>query len=128
MALYDSQWITLLKPFAKPGRAQDTGQYQIKIKLTFTRALAIAFMGAASGASIAAAVGGVVANPGVAAGKHFHPKGKLPSKFTIELRKCVSATLPLEDKRDFDEAKKGFIATVLQANHGRRRSRRLGHG
>ena len=42
--------------------------------------------------------------------KHFDPKGKLPSKFTIELRKGVSATLPFEDKRDFDEAKKGFIA------------------
>ena len=51
-----------------------------------------------------------MANPGTAAGKHFHPKGKLPSKYTIELRKGVSATLPFEDKRDFDEAKKGFIA------------------
>ncbi len=30
--------------------------------------------------------------------------------YTIELRKGVSATLPFEDKRDFDEAKKGFIA------------------
>jgi alkyl sulfatase BDS1-like metallo-beta-lactamase superfamily hydrolase len=52
----------------------------------------------------------VVANPGAMEGKHFHPKGKLPSKYTIELRKGVSATLPFEDKRDFDEAKKGFIA------------------
>ena len=42
--------------------------------------------------------------------KHFDPKGTLPSKYTIELRKGVSATLPFEDKRDFDEAKKGFIA------------------
>ena len=42
--------------------------------------------------------------------KHFDPKGNLPSMYTIELRKGVSATLPFEDKRDFDEAKKGFIA------------------
>ena len=42
--------------------------------------------------------------------KHFDPKGSLPSKYTIELRKGIAATLPFEDKRDFDEAKKGFIA------------------
>ena len=82
----------------------------MRIKKTFTLALAIALIGAVSGASVAAAGGGVVANPGAMEGKHFHPKGKLPSKYTIELRKGVSATLPFEDKRDFDEAKKGFIA------------------
>jgi alkyl sulfatase BDS1-like metallo-beta-lactamase superfamily hydrolase len=42
--------------------------------------------------------------------KHFDSKGNLPSQFTIELRKGLTATLPFEDKRDFDEAKKGFIA------------------
>jgi len=42
--------------------------------------------------------------------KHFDPKGNLPSTFTLELRKGVTATLPFDDKRDFDEAKKGFIA------------------
>ena len=41
---------------------------------------------------------------------HFDPNGTMPSKYTIELRKGISATLPFEDKRDFDEAKKGFIA------------------
>ena len=41
---------------------------------------------------------------------HFDPKGALPSTFTMELRKGVLATLPMDDKRDFDEAKKGFIA------------------
>ena len=43
-------------------------------------------------------------------GKHFHPKGKMPSKFTIELQNGLRKTLPFEDKRDFEEAKKGFIA------------------
>ncbi len=41
---------------------------------------------------------------------HFHPLGKPASKFTIELRKGIKATLPFEDQRDFEEAKKGFIA------------------
>ena len=42
--------------------------------------------------------------------KHFDPKGNPPSTFTLELRKGVTAMLPFDDKRDFDEAKKGFIA------------------
>ena len=42
--------------------------------------------------------------------KHFDAKGKQPSMYTIELRKGVSATLPFEDQRDFEEAKRGFIA------------------
>jgi len=42
--------------------------------------------------------------------KHFDPKGKMPSKYTIELQKGLRATLPFDDKRDFEEAKKGFIA------------------
>ncbi len=41
---------------------------------------------------------------------HFDPLGKTPSKFTIELRQGLKATLPFEDQRDFDEAKRGFIA------------------
>ena len=73
--------------------------------------MAIAFSGGAMSAAHAAGGGGaIVTNPGAAQGKHFDPKGTLPSKFTIELRKDISATLPFEDKRDFDEARKGFIA------------------
>jgi len=45
-----------------------------------------------------------------AAGAHFDPKGKLPSKYTIELREHELATLPFADKRDFAEAQRGFIA------------------
>jgi len=41
---------------------------------------------------------------------HFHPQGKQPSTFTLELRNGLKAELPFGDKRDFDEAKKGFIA------------------
>ena len=43
--------------------------------------------------------GGVVtADPA----KHFDPKGKMPSRFTIELRNGLSKSLPFEDKRDFE--------------------------
>ena len=42
--------------------------------------------------------------------KHFDPKGKMPSEYTIELQKELRATLPFADKRDLEEAKKGFIA------------------
>lgn len=42
--------------------------------------------------------------------KHFDVKGKMPSEFTIELQNGLRKSLPFEDKRDFDEAKKGFIA------------------
>ena len=73
-------------------------------------AMSIAIAGGALTTAHAAAGGEVVTNPGAASGKHFDPKGTLPSKFTIELRRGVSASLPFEDKRDFDEAKKGFIA------------------
>jgi alkyl sulfatase BDS1-like metallo-beta-lactamase superfamily hydrolase len=43
-------------------------------------------------------------------GGHFHPKGKAPSQYTIELRNGLRATLPFEDRRDFEEARRGFIA------------------
>jgi len=62
---------------------------------------------AASGVASAAGGGGVVAaDPS----KHFDPKGKPPSQFTIELQNGQRATLPFEDQRDFAEAKLGFIA------------------
>jgi hypothetical protein len=37
------------------------------------------------GSAIAAGGGGVVADPGAMQGKHFDPKGKAPSTFTVEL-------------------------------------------
>ena len=54
--------------------------------------------------------------------KHFDAKGKMPSEFTIELQNGLRKSLPFEDKRDFDEAKKGFIAapdyTQIMADAG----------
>jgi alkyl sulfatase BDS1-like metallo-beta-lactamase superfamily hydrolase len=58
------------------------------------------------------AVGATVAGPTQAADPpaHFDPKGKPPSTFTLELRNGLKAELPFHDKRDFDEAARGFIA------------------
>jgi alkyl sulfatase BDS1-like metallo-beta-lactamase superfamily hydrolase len=74
----------------------------MQIEKTLLLALAITLLGAGGGA--------VLPDPGAMEGKHFDPQSKMPSKFTIELRNGLKATLPFEDKRDFEEAKKGFIA------------------
>ncbi len=44
------------------------------------------------------------------AGKHFHPKGTMPSQYTIEKQEGLRGSLPLSDMKDFEEQKKGFIA------------------
>lgn len=41
---------------------------------------------------------------------HFHPKGKMPSTYTIEAQAQQRKLLSFEDKQDFEEAKQGFIA------------------
>jgi alkyl sulfatase BDS1-like metallo-beta-lactamase superfamily hydrolase len=51
---------------------------------------------------------------------HFHPKGKAPSKFTIDVLQRAKAALPFADTRDFDEQKKGLLALeaeVMFASH-----------
>ena len=42
--------------------------------------------------------------------EHFDPLGKPPSEHTLEAIAEDSAGLPFDDTRDFDEARKGFIA------------------
>ena len=42
--------------------------------------------------------------------EHFHPQGKMPSKYTVELQNKLRQSLPFDDKQDFEEQKKGFIA------------------
>lgn len=46
------------------------------------------------------------------ADEHFHPKGKPPSKYTLEVIKKARKSMPFDDTRDFDEANKGFIAPL----------------
>jgi alkyl sulfatase BDS1-like metallo-beta-lactamase superfamily hydrolase len=52
----------------------------------------------------------VISTPGFAQEQHFNPKGKLPSRYTIEKQNNLRQTLPFEDERDFEEQKRGFIA------------------
>jgi alkyl sulfatase BDS1-like metallo-beta-lactamase superfamily hydrolase len=61
--------------------------------------------------ALACLVALVVALPAAAAPpKHFDPKGKAPSEFTVRGQQALRRTLPLADERDFAEAKRGFIA------------------
>ena len=75
----------------------------------FARLLGAALV-AMSGMAFAAAGGAVASDPGALEGGHFHPKGRPPSGYTIEMQKEVRATLPFADKREFEEAARGFLA------------------
>jgi len=59
---------------------------------------------------LAAGGGAVLSDPGAAEGRHFHPKGKQPSPFTIQLWEQQKGSLPFADQRDLEEAKRGFVA------------------
>ncbi len=60
-----------------------------------------------TGTAYAAGGGGVITTDPT---QHFHPKGKMPSEFTAELQNKWRQFLPFDDKRDFEEHQKGFIA------------------
>lgn len=77
---------------------------------TIKMALAISLVGSFSPAVFATDTGEATADSAAMQGKHFDAKGKAPSSYTIELQNGVRKTLPFQDKRDFEEAKKGFIA------------------
>ncbi len=46
--------------------------------------------------------------------RHFDPKGKRPSSFTVEILNKARRTLPFNDTRDFEEMNRGFIAPMKQ--------------
>lgn len=43
---------------------------------------------------------------------HFHPKGKAPSKFTLEVLQKAREALPFDDTRDLEEQARGLIAPM----------------
>ncbi len=47
---------------------------------------------------------------GDAADEHFHPKGKLPSEFTLAVFDEARESLPFSNRQDFEEWERGFIA------------------
>ena len=78
---------------------------------TLHLALAITLGSGVSPSVFAADANGASSDPvHDAKSAHFDNKGKPPSAYTIELQNGVRKTLPFADKRDFEEAKKGFIA------------------
>ena len=79
----------------------------MKTKLSL---IAVAMTLMFTNSTMAAGGGGVVVDPGAMQGKHFDVKGKAPSSYTIELQNGLRKSLPFDDKRDFEEAQKGFIA------------------
>ncbi len=74
------------------------------------RMIFIGFITFVFNAALAAGGGAVLSDPGAFEGKHFDPKGKLPSTFTVEKQQGLRTSMPFEDQRDFEEQKKGFIA------------------
>jgi len=82
----------------------------MKINKLITASIAVSCITVLSSISFASGGGKVLSDPGASEGKHFHAKGKMPSKYTIEEQNKQRKILPFSDKRDFDEAKKGFIA------------------
>ena len=60
-----------------------------------------------------ASAAGSAATPAASATQpsgHFHPKGKLPSRYTVEQQQALRKSLPFEDQRDFEESQRGFVA------------------
>lgn len=80
---------------------------KMHIRKILTTCLTIVFTLLVNKAAFASGGGSVLSSDPT---KHFDPKGKAPSIFTIEQQSKLRETLPFEDKRDFEEAQKGFIA------------------
>jgi alkyl sulfatase BDS1-like metallo-beta-lactamase superfamily hydrolase len=89
------------------------------IRTTWSRWLhpalrAIAVLGfaiSATGPAAAAGGGAAQTDPGAMESKHFDSKGKLPSRHTIGRQEQLRGSLPFDDERDFEEQKRGFIAS-----------------
>jgi alkyl sulfatase BDS1-like metallo-beta-lactamase superfamily hydrolase len=45
---------------------------------------------------------------------HFHPKGKAPSRFTLDVIEQARGRLPFGDTRDFEEQRRGLLALMRE--------------
>jgi alkyl sulfatase BDS1-like metallo-beta-lactamase superfamily hydrolase len=80
----------------------------MNLKNTLGIALTVFAIGITSNATFAA--GGAPGASNADPSKHFHPKGKMPSKYTKQIFADARKKFPFADKQDFEEYKKGFIA------------------
>jgi alkyl sulfatase BDS1-like metallo-beta-lactamase superfamily hydrolase len=46
--------------------------------------------------------------------RHFHELGQMPSEHTIAAHRATTSSLPFDDVRDFEEARRGFIAAPAE--------------
>jgi alkyl sulfatase BDS1-like metallo-beta-lactamase superfamily hydrolase len=76
----------------------------------FSTAFLLLIFGSCNQSSVKPGATDSSATPVAGAAGHFDKKGLDPSSFTVAKWEELKSTLPFEDKRDFDEAKKGFIA------------------
>jgi len=92
----------------------------MRMKSTVSAACITALILCAGGTVLGAGGGGVVRSDPT---KHFDPKGKMPSPHTVERQQQLRKSLPFEDRRDFEEQQRGFIAapdykqTKTEAGH-----------
>ena len=77
------------------------------MKVLILLASALALLTGLSPATVAAVA--AADEPATAEQAHFHPKGKPPSDYTIELQRQHRASLPFDDRRDFEESQRGFL-------------------
>jgi len=77
---------------------------------TFLASAAAGLLALAAAVTLADSAPVAATAPCAGAVRHFHPKGKSPSAFTIEAQQRQRETLPFEDRRDFEESRRGFIA------------------
>ena len=91
---------------------------------TFSKTLTFLLLGALSVQAmpaLAASGGGEIAKV-ESIDEHFHPKGNPPSEHTLKVIRDARERMPFADRRDFEEAEKGFIAPlksmVIEADAG----------
>jgi alkyl sulfatase BDS1-like metallo-beta-lactamase superfamily hydrolase len=63
-----------------------------------------------SPAALGAILGLVLSSSTLFAQEHFNPRGNAASTATVALQEALRESLPFEDERDFQEARRGFIA------------------
>jgi alkyl sulfatase BDS1-like metallo-beta-lactamase superfamily hydrolase len=51
---------------------------------------------------------------------HFNPKGSQPSSHTSSLQSALRDSLPFEDERDFEEARRGLLPSLTRARSSAR--------
>jgi alkyl sulfatase BDS1-like metallo-beta-lactamase superfamily hydrolase len=80
------------------------------VRHLWSRALLASVCCVIGGAALAAGSAAPPPATAVQPSGHFHPKGKLPSRYTVEQQQALRKSLPFEDQRDFEESQRGFVA------------------